>query len=223
MPLTPTANWSIPKPALGDDANIETAVGPVSDRLEVILNSIGPTYVGMSVGWVGFGEPAALGGEQWVLEDGRLIDKTTYAVFFATVGHAFNLGVDPGSNKVRIPDARGRVDVGADNMGTAGAAGRLPNSNRALGQTGGEERHLLTSVESGEAGHTPSINFGGASNNHILNDGAGPTSFADAVASGQATITRAAISVNPVSAASAAAAHNIMQLYQVKNRLVRIK
>lgn len=95
--------------------------------------------IGAVMPYAGQGDPP---GGVWVLADGRLIDKTAYAGFFAATGHAYNGGVDPGSNKVRIPDKRGRVPVGADNMGTAlGAAGRLPSSNRGRGQSGGAEVH----------------------------------------------------------------------------------
>lgn len=95
-------------------------------------------------------------GGYFLLADGRLIDKTTYATFFSAVGHAYNGGVDPGSNQMRIPDRRGRGGIGADNMGTGqGAAGRLPNSSRARGQNGGAERHqhAVASHLHGLAGH----------------------------------------------------------------------
>jgi microcystin-dependent protein len=101
--------------------------------------------IGGMLPYAGNGDPA---GGDWLLADGRLIDRTTYSAFYTAVGHIYNGGVDPGSNKVRIPDKRGRASIGADNMATAqGAAGRLPNSNRARGENGGEERHTLTSAE----------------------------------------------------------------------------
>lgn len=99
----------------------------------------GVVPIGGTVSYGGAGDPP---GGSWLLGDGRLIDKTTYAAYFAAVGHKFNGGVDPGANKVRIQDKRGRGTIGADNMATAqGAAGRLPNSNRAAGQNGGGELH----------------------------------------------------------------------------------
>lgn len=101
-----------------------------------------PVPIGSLVSYAGSGDPA---GGKWLLADGRLIDRAAFPDFFAAVGHAYNGGVDPGSNMVRIPDKRGRTLVGADNMGTAqGAAGRLPNSNRARGENGGAERHAHT-------------------------------------------------------------------------------
>jgi hypothetical protein len=42
LPLTPTTTWQLPKPALGDAANIEQAVGPLADRLEIVLSTLHP-------------------------------------------------------------------------------------------------------------------------------------------------------------------------------------
>lgn len=107
----------------------------------------------------------------FLLADGRLVDKTTYAAYFALVGHKYNGGVDPGSNKVRIQDKRGRVTVGADNMGTTqGAANRLPNSNRVAGQNGGEERHTLTIAELAAHNHNGATGTGSTGAGNSGND-----------------------------------------------------
>lgn len=101
----------------------------------------GATFVGMVVVDAGAGE-INTADQEWMRPDGRLINRAIYDDYFARVGHAHNGGVDPGSSQVRLPDYRGRALFGADNMGTAaGAAGRLPNSNRARGQSGGAETH----------------------------------------------------------------------------------
>jgi microcystin-dependent protein len=106
--------------------------------------------IGSVVAYSGTGDPA---GGNWMLADGRLVDKTTYADFFAAVGHAHNGGADPGSNKVRLPDYRGRSLVAQDNMGTARGAAGVLTGNRARGQTGGEEKHTLTVAELANHGH----------------------------------------------------------------------
>jgi microcystin-dependent protein len=83
-------------------------------------------------------------GGKFTWANGGLIDRTVNAAFFAGAQHKYNGDVDPGGNMVRVPDKRGRVSVGADNMASTGAAGRLPNTNRARGQNHGEERHTQT-------------------------------------------------------------------------------
>lgn len=97
-------------------------------------------------------------GSEWDWADGGLIDRTTYATFFARVGHAYNGGVDPGGNLVRKPDKRGRVPMGADSFGPLGAANRVPTETAAgrglRGQNGGAERVQLASGESGIPAHS---------------------------------------------------------------------
>lgn len=84
---------------------------------------------------------------RWAWADGGLLPVASYGAYFALVGHAYNGGVDPGGGQFRKPDKRGRVSVGADTMPGGIAGGRLPNSNRAFGQNGGEERHPLVTTE----------------------------------------------------------------------------
>lgn len=206
MPEPPSARLGIVVPETDDAADGPAFFAHIRDRLEATvailadarLGAVVP--VGAGIPWYGTGDPAAINGATFLLADGRLIDKTTFAAFFAAVGHVHNGGVDPGSNKVRIPDLRGRAPVGADDMGTvAGAAGRLPNSNRALGQSGGEERHTLTGVPRGADGWV-STQFG---------TGIGFTS-----ASGLTQLYE--------TPGSAGSPHNNMQPYYVENVLVRV-
>jgi microcystin-dependent protein len=110
------------------------------------LSPHGIPPIGFQGPYAGSGDPA---GGDWLLCDGRLIDRTVYAAFFAAVGHAYNGGVDPGANMVRLPDKRGRGSIGAINMGTAAGAG--PNTNAraqvARGAGGGEAAHILSIAE----------------------------------------------------------------------------
>lgn len=148
-------------------------------------------------------------GGQWDWADGGLIDRQVGGVdttFFQRVGHAYNGGVDPGSLKVRKPDKRGRVSVGADNFGQ-GAAGRLPNSNRTLGANGGEERHSNTLAENGPHGHNVSVlqsssGFGGSTI---------PMSNGTGTATAQAT-----------QSSGSGTAHNNLQPYECDNYIVRV-
>jgi microcystin-dependent protein len=238
--------------------------------------NMGPQVpIGGSIEYAGAADPADT---RWLLEDGRVLVRATYPDLFDVIGTTFNVGGEAATD-FRIPDARGRVTVGADNMGTAqGAAGRLPNSNRVRGQSGGEEYHLLSAAESGlpAHGHAHTIaisnagshSHGGATasadpvHNHgtanapnsgfewnelTTNVGSGGTvvnlpytlGFGDIwtrFTTEAASIAHAhGISADGVhnhgvtggvtnaAAAAAANAHNNMQPYQVKNRLIRVK
>lgn len=136
-------------------AHVEGGVDPVA----------GQVPIGGQILYAGGVLPS---GTEWAWADGSLIDRTVYATFFARVGHNYNGGVDPGSNKVRLPDKRGRVPMGADNFG-AGAAGRIAVASAARGQNGGEERHTLTAAEL--AAHSHPASAGNDSPDHSHSGG----------------------------------------------------
>jgi microcystin-dependent protein len=159
MPTTPTPNFQIPGPALADGpADIEAALLPMRLKLDDLFGAAG-VEVGTILPYAGIALPDPPGAAAYAWADGGLIDRTTYATFFSRVQHAYNGGVDPGSNMVRLPDKRGRVSIGADSMGQ-GAANRLtaaaghPN---AQGQSGGEERHTQATAEVGGHGHADNL------------------------------------------------------------------
>ena len=56
----------------------------------------------------------------WLLCDGSAVSRTTYAALFAAISTAFGAG--DGSTTFNLPDARGRVLVGKDNMGGTAAS-----------------------------------------------------------------------------------------------------
>ncbi len=93
--------------------------------------------VGTIVDYDGTTDP----GSGWILYDGRLLNRTTYALLYAIVGFRHSGGADPGSNQFRIGDGQGRtrvqkgtntdVDALGENDGLA-LASRSPKHNSAL-------------------------------------------------------------------------------------------
>jgi microcystin-dependent protein len=79
---------------------------------------------------------------------GQAVSRTTYADLFATVGTTYGAG--DGSTTFNLPDLRGRVPAGLDNMGGT-AAGRLTSTvltaSNTLGATGGTQTHTLTEAQ----------------------------------------------------------------------------
>lgn len=101
----------------------------------------------------------------YVLCDGSAISRTTYAELFAVLGTAYGSG--DGSTTFNVPDLRGRVPAGADNMGGS-AASRLTSGGSGvdgatLGATGGAETHTMTTTEMPSHTHTQN------SHNHSQN------------------------------------------------------
>lgn len=90
----------------------------------------------------------------WLLCFGQTVSRTIYPDLFATIGT--NYGSGDGSTTFALPDMRGRVPAGLDNMGGS-AASRLTNAvlsaSNTLGATGGSQVHTLTANESGVKSH----------------------------------------------------------------------
>ena len=81
--------------------------------------------------------------------DGDAISRTTYSSLFGIIDETY--GVGDGSTTFNIPDLRGRVIAGQDDMGGT-SADRLTNQSGGLngdtlGATGGSETHTLTTSE----------------------------------------------------------------------------
>ena len=106
----------------------------------------------------------------YVLCDGSEYSEVgTYAALFAVLGSTYNTGGET-ANHFRVPDLRGRVVAGLDNMGGT-SADRLTNPTSTtnsidgdvLGDTGGHETHQLTTAEMPSHSHTIPIqqNAGG--------------------------------------------------------------
>ena len=120
----------------------------------------------------------------WFLCYGQAVSRTTYADLFAVVGTTYGAG--DGSTTFNLPDLRGRVIAGKDDMGGV-SADRLTDQSGgldgdALGDTGGAETHTL--VEAELAAHTHSVpSGGGGASNYALGGPAGSFSVSQTTGS----------------------------------------
>lgn len=85
----------------------------------------------------------------WLFCYGQAVSRTTYATLFARLGTTYGAG--NGSTTFNLPDCRGRVRAGKDDMGGT-SANRLTNQSGGLdgdtlGATGGAETHTLTEAQ----------------------------------------------------------------------------
>lgn len=87
----------------------------------------------------------------WKLCDGSAISRTTYATLFALVSTTWGAG--DGSTTFNLPDFRGRVPLGGNNVSLPNAK-NATYATRLLAATGGEETHVLTTSELPSHTHT---------------------------------------------------------------------
>ena len=90
----------------------------------------------------------------WQICDGSAISRTVLgAALFALIGTTY--GVGDGSTTFNVPDLRGRVAVGKDNMGGSSANRMITQvAGGTLGSVGGFESHTLALGEIPSHQHT---------------------------------------------------------------------
>lgn len=200
---------------------------------------INPTVNGVEPGMIfDYGGSTAPTG--YLLCYGQAVSRTTYAALFAVLSTTF--GVGDGSTTFTLPDYRGRVAAGKDDMGGS-SANRLTNQTGGLdgdtlGATGGSETHTLTegqlashthsfsATTSSGGAHVHEINFTGHTSHNT--DGGGNiasgsnsaesiTAF-DTQSSGAHTHTVSGTS----GSAGSGSAHNNVQPTIILNKIIKI-
>ena len=119
--------------------------------------SVGKSSGVPSGAWFPYSGTSAPAG--YLLCDGSAVSRTTYASLFSAIGTVH--GVGDGSSTFNLPDMRGRLPVGQDDMGGS-AASRVTTAGSGvdgatLGATGGAQNVTLTAAESGLPSHTHSL------------------------------------------------------------------
>ena len=143
--------------------NFGTTAGTVMEGNDSrVVNAV---PVGAIVDFAGTTEP-----DGWMFCDGRAISRSTYATLFARLNTLHGEG--DGSTTFNIPDARGRVTAGRDNMGGT-AVNRLTSSTvlpngQTVGAVGGTQQHVLTTNEMPAHNHTGTTASAGSHTHNIL-------------------------------------------------------
>lgn len=119
---------------------------PVSTELDVLIAALGYTTfpVGFVADYAGSTAPS-----KWLFSYGQAVSRTTYASLFSALGTTYGSG--NGSTTFNLPDYRGRVIAGRDDMGGSSAS-RLTGSyfggsSNQLGAVGGLESNTLTRAQ----------------------------------------------------------------------------
>lgn len=149
--------------ATGPDTNINIDLTPKGSG-SVLFGGAAPalTPTGVVVPFAGTSAPTG-----WLLSFGQAVSRTTYAALFAVVGTTYGAG--DGSTTFNLPDLRGRVAAGQDDMGGT-SANRLTGlsggvDGDVLGGAGGLETHTLTVAQIPLHGHPAYISTSGTDPN----------------------------------------------------------
>lgn len=126
----------------------------------------------------------------WLLCYGQAVSRTTYAALFAVIGTTYGAG--DGSTTFAVPDLRGRIPAGKDNMGGS-SANRLTLISNNIGSAGGAESVVLSTGEIPAHSHTFSYDTASGSNtasNRVITtsgtNGAGANATSSSVGGGGA-------------------------------------
>lgn len=154
-----TPNYNIPKPLVNDPQDEDLWGDYLNDGMDIIDSTLasiaggggGGTPSGAIMDYAGATAPSG-----WQFCYGQAISRTTYAPLFAAIGTAYGAG--DGSTTFNLPDCRGRVSAGKDDMGGT-SANRLTGlsggvNGDTLGGTGGAESHTLTAAQLAAHTHT---------------------------------------------------------------------
>lgn len=140
--------------SVADDA-VNTA-NIVDGAVTAAKLAVGAAFVaGMVMPYAGSAAPSG-----WLLAYGQDVSRTTYSGLFSAIGTTYGSG--DGSTTFTLPDLRGRVVAGQDDMGST-SANRLTNQSGGLdgdtlGATGGSETHTLTEAELAAHSHSLGTN-----------------------------------------------------------------
>ena len=131
-----------------------TVTDPTADRTITFPNSSGTVALtsdvsaslpsGTVVPFAGTSAPTG-----YLLAQGQAVSRSTYSDLFSAIGTTYGTG--DGSSTFNLPDLRGRVVAGKDDMGGS-SANRLTDqtgglNGDTLGDTGGSETHTLTEAQ----------------------------------------------------------------------------
>lgn len=162
--------------------------------LNGVLSGSDSIPIGAELDWPGTVPPP-----KFVWRDGSSISRTTYAGAFAVLGTTYGSG--DGSTTFNLPDSRGRVSVGKDNMGGT-VANRVTTSGTVLGSSGGEEKHTQTVGELPSHSHTETG----------FSYGSGPV--ANGSGNGRTTTNTGSV--------GGGLPFNVMQPYIIENKIIKI-
>lgn len=149
--LAPPTDTDPPTNSYWTVDNIVSADAAVLAALAAYEATIAGIPIGGMIPYAGATAPSG-----WLLCYGQQISRTTYAALFSAIGTAYGIG--DGTTTFNLPDKRGRVSIGKDDMGGT-AALRITNaisgiSGTTLGAAGGDQNTAPDTLTASSAATT---------------------------------------------------------------------
>lgn len=196
-----------------------TNVAPGTDPTDVATVSQIASSTGVPIGAV-IDYWGATPPEGYLFAAGQEISRSTYADLFAVIGTA--AGAGNGSTTFNVPDYRGRVGAGKENMATPATTRLNTLSSSTLGATGGAQTHTLTEAQMPAHDHTVTdpghTHTGGAvTGSENVQDGGIPI---DTASSGNTGSSTTGITLD---SAGSGEAHNNVQPTIICNKIIRFE
>lgn len=151
-------------PPINEDSSRLVSSSWVQDNLDIIRKALVP--IGSIQHYAGTSAP-----NNWMLCDGRVVDRTTYSELFAVLGTTYNMGGETAS-QFRLPDCRGRFLSAPNSLSPLmGASGR---NSYSLSSSGGAEAMTISATNLPAHQHTiQSFVINNPGTAFTFNDGAG--------------------------------------------------
>lgn len=165
---TYTTHYNLAKPLVNSPVDEDLWGGELNDNMDIIDDELyalstgtGGAYVptGTILDYAGSSTPSG-----YLLCAGQAVSRSTYSDLFTAIGTTW--GVGDGSTTFNVPDLRGRLGAGKDDMGGT-SANRLTTAasgvdGASLAATGGSQTHTLTTAQLASHTHTGTTASDGA-------------------------------------------------------------
>lgn len=190
----------------------------VTSNIQTQINSFATFPAGSVIAYAGLTAPTG-----WLLCQGQAVSRTTYATLFGVIGSYYGAG--NGSTTFNVPDLRGRVVAGKDDMGGV-AANRLTGTSggvdgSALGAYGGSETHTLTVSQMPLHGHPWYSSFTTQTTFQSKSTGGFPHTTNSATVRNAYTGTPSATQGQQIGGSGGDAAHNNVQPTMIMSYIIK--
>lgn len=183
-----------------------------SDAVRMDQVSSAGVPIGAVIDWAGPTAP-----NNYMLCYGQEVSRSDYADLFSAIGVTWGSG--NGTTTFNLPDARGRVSAGKDNMGGVNAGLLSLMNSTTLGGTGGSQVHTLdiTQIPS----HSHGVTDAGHVHDYSIVSGSGGIATGSGLGQTSAQTSGATTGIS-IQSTGGGLPHNNIQPTIIFNKIIRV-